>query len=227
MILKLSREFVSIRAIGRLIWRAFFRQAASDTTRTQAYWEEAAFQGGFSIDASRAVREWRSKGRLKVFRIDGIAVASEDDVANGYLRRSDLVALMYEEWNTEVIDAVEAGELRAPQSQGTSAGPERARSGQGERTAHHPSSRSPDILTTLIRQALDDTGQSPNGNRAVVWTELERRARLPEESRPEPLRGVTSGGIQYVKGGRTMVLTRRAFGDRMRRLDGKGASRPS
>lgn len=74
-----------------------------------------------------------------------------------------------------------------------------------------------DLLGPVIDIALKAV--SGPADKAGVMVELERLARLPDGTRPAPLAGVTSGGIQWHNGGQVKVLTRKALGDRLRRRE--------
>jgi hypothetical protein len=72
-----------------------------------------------------------------------------------------------------------------------------------------------DVLVPTIERA--QRAVADRFDTASVMAELEKLARLPQSSRPPPLAGVTSGGVQWLDGGVTKTLTRRALGERLRR----------
>lgn len=79
-----------------------------------------------------------------------------------------------------------------------------------------------DLLTPVIERAR--RASSNHNDSAAVMAELERLARLPEASRPAPLAGVTSGGVQWRNGGTIQTLTRKALGDRLRRAQARAGA---
>jgi hypothetical protein len=72
-----------------------------------------------------------------------------------------------------------------------------------------------DALRPHIEYALRTAG--PNASAPLAWAEFEKLAR---NNPPAPIKGVTSGGVQYHAGGQVKVLTSRAFADRIRRMKG-------
>lgn len=78
-----------------------------------------------------------------------------------------------------------------------------------------------DALKPHIECAFRTAG--PNASAPQAWAEFEKLAR---SNPPAPIKGVTSGGVQYHAGGQVKVLTSRAFADRIRRMKrGRAPSR--
>lgn len=73
-----------------------------------------------------------------------------------------------------------------------------------------------DLLAHVIVRARTAAGDASDS--AEVMAQLEKLARLPDATRPPPLVGVTSGGVQWLNGGVTKVLTRQALWKRLKRL---------